>query len=249
MDTTQREAQSVNCSLCGEIPDELIVKTVRDETFPAACYKLVPVGGRQTSQGMFSQDHRCPECGAYFVWEELPQMYGSGIAVEERLIRASSDPAVRNRSYGLSRQEDAAFAQRAGEVEAAQSRRAFSIMVKHFANTGVEMKHNDPPKDWSHFCSLFSRNTDELLQKGLLHEKLLRGMLAELIDFVRAFSGLDYTKNLYKLLINFRRYSWLEPLLPDSARYKISDLEEMYSELRLQYEDDDERFRLGQMSY
>ena len=108
MDTTQREIQSANCSLCGEIPDELIVKTGRDETFPAACYKLVPAGGEGTSQGMFSQDRRCPECGACFVWEEHRQMYGSGNNDEERLIRVSADASVRNRSYGLSKQDAAA---------------------------------------------------------------------------------------------------------------------------------------------
>jgi hypothetical protein len=194
---------------------------------------------------MFSQDRRCPECGACFVWEEHPQMYGSGINDEERLIRVSADASVRNRSYGLSKQDDAAPAQRPAEVEAKRARHAFSIMEKHFASAGVEMKHSAPPKDWSHFCSLFSRNADELLEKGLLHEKLLRGLLAELIDFVKTFSDQDYTENLYKLLVDFRRYSWLAPLLPDSARYKISDLEE----LRSQYEDDDEQFRLGQMSY
>jgi hypothetical protein len=247
MDTTQREVQSANCSLCGEIPDELIVKTGRDETFPAACYELVPEGGRYSSQGMFSQYRRCPECNAYFVWEERPQMYGSGINDEQRLIRVSADAPAGNRSDGLSEQDGHASssAQRAAEGEAKRARHAFSIMEKHFASAGVEMKHSDPPKDWAHFCSLFSRNVDELLEKGLLHEKLLRGLLAELIDFVRTFSDQDYTENLYKLLVDFRRDFWLAPLLPDSARYKISDLEE----LRSRYEDEDERFRLGQMSY
>jgi hypothetical protein len=250
MDTTQREVQSENCSLCGELPDELIVKTGQDQKFPPACYKLVPVGGKHTSQGSFSQDHRCPECGAYFVWEENPQMYGSGIADEERLIRVSADPLVRNRAYGLSRmEEDAAAAQRAAEVGAKRARHAFSIMEKHFASAGVAMKHNDPPKDWSDFCSLFYRNTDELLKKGLLHEKLLRGMLAELVAFVRAFSSQDYTENLYKLLMDFRRYNWLAPLLPDSERYKVSDLEELHSQYKSQNEDYDEQLRLGQMSY
>jgi hypothetical protein len=203
------------------------------------------VGGKQASQGMFSQDHRCPDCGAYFVWEEYPQMYGSGNNDEERLIRVSAEAAVKNQENNRLNDDVGSAKRAAMEVEASPAQHAFNIMEKHFVSAGVVMKHNGQPKEWSHFCLLFYLNTNELLEKGMLHEKLLRGMLAELIDFVKAFSDQDYTENLYKLLVDFRRYSWLAPLLPDSARYKISDLEE----LRSQYEDEDEQFRLGQMSY
>jgi hypothetical protein len=246
MDLSQNEIQAANCSLCGELPDELIVSTGREQQFPAAFYNLIPVGPRNASQGCFSQDYRCPECGVYFVWEEHRQMYGSGNNDEERLFRTSMEASAENQANcRLNDEAQIGSAKQAAEVESARARHAFSIMKKHFASAGVEMKHSDPPKDWSHFCLLFYLNTSELLEKGLKHEKLLRGMLAEMVDFVRAFSGRDYTVNLYKLLGDFRRYSWLAPLLPDSARHKISDLEE----LRSQYEDDDERFRQGQMSY
>jgi len=251
MDTTQREDQTAKCSLCGELPDELIVNTGRDERFPAACYKLVPVGGESTSQGMFSQTYRCPECGAYFDWEVCPQMYGSGINAEERLIRVLSDPAVRNRSYGPSRQEqEAADAKWAAQVDAAAARGAFRIMEKRFASAGVVMNHNGAPKDWSDFCSLCARNLIELLKKGFLHAKLLKALLAELVDFMEKSFGQDSDEKFYRLLGAFdARYTWLEPFLPESQRSTISIMEERLEEMRAENEDEAERFRQGQMSY
>jgi hypothetical protein len=245
METTQREAQAANCSLCGELPDELIVNTGREQRFPAARYKLIPVGARDSSQGKFSQLHRCPDCGALFVWEAYPQMYGSGNDDEECLIRVSAEAPVGHQANSPSDDYDAGSTQRAAEVEAAHAQSAFRIMEKHFASAGAVMKHADMPKDWSQFCSFFYLNTIEFVERGM-HTRLLMGLLPELVDFMRAFSGEHFTNNLYKLLTDFGpRYSWLGPLLPDSARRKIGDLEEMRSE----NEDEAERFRLGQMSY
>src|SRR5215204_465595 len=84
MDLTQPEIQSENCSLCGELPDKLTVNTGREGEFPAAFHELIPVGVRFAGQGQFSQFRRFPDCDAYFVWEEYPQMYGSGNNDEER---------------------------------------------------------------------------------------------------------------------------------------------------------------------
>ena len=106
------------------------------------------------------------------------------------------------------------------------------------------MQYTRTPKDWSGFCSLFYLNTIEFVERGS-HTRLLAGLLAELVDYIKSFSGSNFTSNLYKLLGAFSLYSWLEPLLPDSARDKIGDLEELRSE----YEDEAERFRLGQQSY
>jgi hypothetical protein len=244
MDTTQREVQAVNCTLCGQLPDKLIVNTGRAQRFPAACYKLIPVGGKSTSQGMFSQLHRCPNCGAYFVLEEYPQMYGSGNNAEEWLIRVAAEASARHQVNSPSDDDASGPAKRAAEVESAQARHAFSIMEKHFAGAGAVMKHNDTPKDWSHFCLLFYLNTIEFVDSGM-HTRLLIGLLAELVDFIQAFSGPNFTNNLYKLLRDFYHYSWLGPLLPESARSKIGEMEEMRSE----HEDEAERFRLGQQSY
>ncbi|HYP43378.1 MAG TPA: hypothetical protein VEQ18_05090, partial [Candidatus Nitrosocosmicus sp.] len=90
MALTQPEIQSENCPLCGELPDKLTVNTGREEKFPAAASELIPAGARFTGQGQFSQFRRCPGCDAYFLWEEYPQMYGSGNNDEERLSRFSA---------------------------------------------------------------------------------------------------------------------------------------------------------------
>jgi hypothetical protein len=90
MDLTQPEIQSENCLLCGELPDKLTVNTGREREFPTAFHELIPVGAQFTGQGQFSQFRRCPDCDVYFLWEEYPQMYGSGNNDEERLIRFSA---------------------------------------------------------------------------------------------------------------------------------------------------------------
>ena len=72
------------CALCGELPADLTVNTGRDERFPDGFYKLTAVGSSYNPQFRC-----CSECGAYFEWKDIPQMYGSGNLDEERLIRLS----------------------------------------------------------------------------------------------------------------------------------------------------------------
>jgi hypothetical protein len=73
-----------NCSLCGVFPEDLTVNTGRDYEFPDAFWKLVSLELGSTDYEHF---RRCPNCGSYFKWIDLPQMYGSGNNAEERLIR------------------------------------------------------------------------------------------------------------------------------------------------------------------
>ncbi len=313
MDTTPTEVQSEKCSLCGGFPDELNVNTGRDEIFPAAFGKLIPVGAEIIGQGHTLQLRRCPDCACYFVWEDCPQMYGSGNNAEEILTRLSpqasrllhtfyapepnAPPApaevdeyfeavpqylllealecqVRKapdavtpfvpKLVSLLKANSTSFdslldayasgsAKRAAEVEAARAQFAFSIMKRHFARAGVVMElndplalsvgYNDPPQDWSGFLTRFYLYIDDVLKRGG-HAKLLTGLLAELVGFIRA-SCIDFTVELYKLLSPFSHRSWLEPFLPDLARERISDLEELEAEA----EDEAERFRLGQLGY
>lgn len=257
MDTTRREAQEANCSLCGELPDELLVRTGQDERFPAAFNKLTHVSGRFSSWGDSSVKYRCPDCGAKFVCEYETQFTGSGNNDEARIIRVQAKAPARElpaetpaRHPVTSRSDDhAAYsAQREAEAEAAQARQAFSIMEKHFASAGAVMEHKGPPNDWPGFCSLFYRNTNEFLKRGQ-HTKLLMGLLAELVVFIKASSGAKSTDNLYELLKNYRHYGWLAPLLPDSARGIGGAMEARWEERRLEGEEEAERIRLGQMSY
>lgn len=53
MDLTQPETHTQNCSLCGELPDDLTVNTGREQDFPAAFYKLIPVGIPCPDQGQW----------------------------------------------------------------------------------------------------------------------------------------------------------------------------------------------------
>jgi hypothetical protein len=251
MDTTQRAGQAANCPLCGELPDELIVRTGRDESFPDVFNKLILVGGDDfTSWGDSSQDYRCPNCGAKFVCENHTSFTGSGINDEAVIMRASVKAA---RDQVSSPSDDraaaaAAEAKRAAAVEAAHAQQAFSIMEKHFASAGAVMKDTDPPKDWPRFCALFYSNTNEFLKRGQ-HTKMLTGLLAELVDYIEKFSGGDFNNNMYELLSGYRHYGWLKPILPDSARGMASVLEGMWEEKRLEGEELAEQIRLGQMSY
>ena len=251
MDKTQREAQEANCPLCGEFPDELIVRTGRDESFPAAFKKLIRVSGEFTSWGDSSEDYRCPDCGAKFVCELHNSFTGSGVNDEAVIIRVSAKSPARDHVSSPSYDRAAAAAKREVEVDAAgaaHARQAFSIMEKHFASAGAVMKDTDPPKDWPGFCSLFYRNTNEFLKRGQ-HTKLLIGLLAELVDFIEASSREKFTHNLYELLKDYRHYSWLKPILPDSARSMVSVMEGMWEDKRLEGEELAEQIRLGQMSY
>jgi hypothetical protein len=121
-------------------------------------------------------------------------------------------------------------------------------MEKHFASAGAVMKDTNPPKDWSGFCSLFYRNTNEFLKRGQ-HTKMLTGLLAELVAHIKKFSGGDFNNKMYELLFGYRHYGWLEPILPKSERGMASVLEGMCEDKRLEGEELDEQIRLGQMSY
>lgn len=250
MDTTQREDQTANCPLCGELPDETVVRTGRDQPFPAAFNKLIHVSGEFTSWGDSLLDYRCPDCGAKFVCELHNSLTGSGVNDEAVIMRASVKAA---RDQVSSPSEDpaaaaAAEAKWAAAAEAAHARQAFSIMEKHFASAGAVMKDTDPPKDWPGFCSLFYRNTNEFLKRGQ-HTKMLTGLLAELVDYIKKFSDGDFNNNMYELLRDYRHYGWLEPILPASARGMASVLEGMLEDKRLEGEELAEQIRLGQMSY
>jgi hypothetical protein len=233
------------CALCGPMPDDLIVNVSRDDFFFDPTYQLTRRVFGDTPETEF---RRCPLGGARFRWIDMPQYYGSGDHCEERFIRVSEKAATRNRVDAPL--NDAESAKRAAELEARQARSAFIIMEKHFVSAGVEMKDSDPPKDWSQFCRLCARNLNELLEKGFLHAKLLKALLAELVDFMEKSFGQDFTNKFYQLLGAFdARYTWLEPFVPDSQRYTISAMEARLEEIRLENEDEAERIRQGQSSY
>ena len=74
------------CAVCISLPDDFTVNTGREEPFPDAFRKLKWVSG-DSSEGYY----RCPGCGTYYNWINLPQMYGSGNNDEERLVRQTTE--------------------------------------------------------------------------------------------------------------------------------------------------------------
>lgn len=305
MNSMQPETQAENCSLCGELPDDLTVNTGREEYFPAAFSKLIPVGVPWPGQGQWvgSQLRRCPNCGAFFVWGDYPQMYGSGNCDEERLSRFSArasrllnnlfppdpkatpdpgdvgeyfevlpldlllralsnqvgtapnivTPFVPNLARLLGTCEDTSVGrllgaylsgspERAKEIEAAQY--AYIILKKHFARAGAVIKHHDLPTSWWSFSSLFYDNISDFVRQGS-HPTMLTELLAELVDFIEAFSGEYFTDNLYELLGRFDSpYSQLEPYLPAPALAKIGEMQE-----RRRQEWEDYQRRCDEMYY
>jgi len=71
------------CSFCETLPAELTVNTGRDYEFPEAFHKLDIIDVSKLDE----QFRRCPECRAYFKWNDLSESYGSGNNDEEQLIR------------------------------------------------------------------------------------------------------------------------------------------------------------------
>lgn len=83
---TSRPGQSVACSLCNELPDDLTVNTGREEYFPSAFNNLICMDNDYKSEFRC-----CPGCRTYFNWIDMSQMYGSGNNDEERLVRLSPE--------------------------------------------------------------------------------------------------------------------------------------------------------------
>lgn len=68
------------CPMCGPLPDTYLAQTA---------YRLQKLGFS------FSRDlWRCPDCGALFDWEDIPQYYGSGNLDEERLTRLNESQSA-----------------------------------------------------------------------------------------------------------------------------------------------------------
>jgi hypothetical protein len=77
------------CFLCVSLPDDLTVNTGRDECFPPAFRNLT-----EMDREYDAEFRRCPACGIYFNWIDLPQMYGTGNNAEERLVRLSKGKSI-----------------------------------------------------------------------------------------------------------------------------------------------------------
>lgn len=160
------------------------------------------------------------------------------------LLGKSDDFSVRNSVRSLLDGYGAGSYGRAREVEAAQAQYAFTILEKHLARAGAEIKKTGLPTSWYDFSWLFYRNVDDFMRQES-HATVLTELLAELVDFTQAFSGKFFTDNLFELLERFDPpHSWLKPYLPAPALAEIGEMEE----IRRRREEDDRR-QLDEMYY
>lgn len=73
----------MTCPTCGELPDDAWANTGRDQHLPDASRRLKSPWPHASGIDV----RLCPECGAWFVWRDHPQFYGSGNLDEEQLTR------------------------------------------------------------------------------------------------------------------------------------------------------------------
>lgn len=142
------------------------------------------------------------------------------------LLGKSGDPSERNSIRVLLGAYASSSPERAKAVEAAQASYAFTILKTHLARVGAVIKHGDLPTSWFSFGMRFYDNISEFVWQGS-HPKMLTELLAELVDFIQAFSGEYFTDNLYELLGRFDPpHSWLKQYLPAPALAKIDEMQE-----------------------
>jgi hypothetical protein len=73
----------MTCATCGELPDDVWANTGRDQHLPDASRRLKSPWPHASGIDALL----CPACGAWFVWRDHPQFYGSGNLDEEQLTR------------------------------------------------------------------------------------------------------------------------------------------------------------------
>lgn len=77
------------CSICGAIPSYVSANTGRDQHFEAPITSLKALGIGTSGRDLWE----CPECNAFFHWEDVSSQSGSGNNDEETLGRLSSEHA------------------------------------------------------------------------------------------------------------------------------------------------------------
>ena len=212
MDTTQREDQTANCPLCGELPDETVVRTGRDQPFPAAFNKLIHVSGEFTSWGDSSLDYRCPDCGAKFVCELHNSFTGSGVNDEAVITRASVMAA---REQASSPSDDravaaavaAAEAERAAALEAAYARMAVTLTAefKYFGRDTLVLHGTSGRQQVGasgNVCTLYCDKAIKLPPaeiESIPQIESLRIQFCPALDLAVTFLMLSYLPNLKSL--------------------------------------------------
>ena len=78
----------MSCSICTGIEVRTVARTGRDESLPPTTRWMKPLGLRHPSVWLSDEDlWHCPECGAFYLWENESSFTGSGINDTQTLTR------------------------------------------------------------------------------------------------------------------------------------------------------------------
>jgi hypothetical protein len=126
-------SRTAHCSVCSSIPPYLLVNTGRDGRFPLEV-------GRLTRLGLASDRdlYECPDCGALFEWQDLPQFYGSGNCAEERVRRL--DDAATAAARALLAPEPSARDNEGVRARGTRGNMSFELMCKLLGRLAVRDK-------------------------------------------------------------------------------------------------------------
>ncbi len=177
---------------------------------------------------LFPPDPKAPphpgEIGEYF--RSLPlDLLLRALGSQVRTAPIILTPFVPDLARHLGVSEDAGIArllgaylshipERAEDIEAAQARHAQIILNKHFARAGFAPGASSLPGNWSSFGVLFRDAVAGLAEQGA-PSPMMKKLLAELVEFIQAFSGNRPNDKLNELIGDSRPLrAWLGSYLP-----------------------------------
>ena len=191
----------------------------------------LPATASRLLNTLFQLDPRAPpDPGAVSVYfQDLPldlllRALGSQVRTAPNILT----PFVPGLARLLEVSEDAGIARLLGaylaripepaeEIEAAQARYAQIILGKHVARAGLALRNTGLPANWSGFGVEFRDTLAALAEQGA-PSPMMRKLLAELVEFIRAFSGNRPSDKLTELIGGSRPLSaWLGPYLSTKA--------------------------------
>lgn len=197
----------------------------------------LPATASRLLNNLFPPDPKAPpdpgKVGVYF--EDLPldlllRALSSQVSAAPRIVT----PFVPGLARLLGVSQDAGIARLLGaylaripepaeEIEAAQARYAQIILGKHVARAGLALRNDGLPANWPSFGVLFRDTLAAFAEQGA-PSPMMKKLLAELVEFIRAFSENRPSDKLTELIGESRPLSaWLGPYVPVPARADKGD--------------------------
>ena len=187
----------------------------------------LPATASRLLNTLFQLDPRAPlDPGAVSVYfQDLPldlllRALGSQVRTAPNILT----PFVPGLARLLEVSEDAGIARLLGaylaripepaeDIEAAQARYAQIILGKHVARVGLALRNDGLPANWPSFGVLFRDTLAAFAEQGA-PSPMMRKLLAELVEFIRAFSGNRPNAALTELIGESRPLrAWFGPYL------------------------------------